>query len=157
MILISMQRVACAAMFLTLGATILSAGEVPHLEKTVGQVIFQRDPTPENPVGRQEFIAVGHGTHLGQYTQVGAHDFYPDGTLEGEFESTASDGATISGVYSGSFAPIGGGLFEFNVTAVWLDGTGRLAGVAGSGDVRAILDSATGIVTYETDATWELP
>lgn len=150
MILISMKRLAFAATMLSLVTTALSAGDVPHFENAIGQVIFQNNV-------RQEFVATGHGTHIGQYTQVGGHNFYPDGTLEGEFTSTSSDGATISGTYFGTFAPIGGGLFEFDVTAVWLDGTGRLEGVTGIGEVKAILDGNTGIVTYETDAGWDLP
>ena len=75
----------------------------------------------------------------------------------GSFTSTAADGSTISGIYYGTFAPIGGGLFEFNVTAEWLVGTGRLEGVTGIGDVVAVLDGATGLLHYDTDATWDLP
>lgn len=130
---------------------------VPHKEHAEGHLTYVEFPTPEEPVGRMEFEAAGKGTRLGKYTQVGGHDFFPDGTLEGEFETTASDGSTISGTYSGTYEDIGGGLVRFDVEAVWLVGTARLEGVTGSARVIAVLDLATGEFFYDTNGTWNLP
>src|SRR5262249_41601089 len=113
--------------------------------------------TEDNPVGHMDFVAEGVATQMGHYTQTGGHDFYADGSLFGTFTSTAADGSTISGIYYGGFFPIGGGLFEFDVTAQWLEGTDRLEGVTGIGDVVAILDGTTLEFHYVTDATWDLP
>ncbi len=130
---------------------------VPYKEHATGGLTNQVDPTPENPVGHQDFAVVGNGTHMGQYTQVGGHDFFADGTLVGVFTSTAADGSTISGTYSGTFQPVGGGVFRFDVIAEWLVGTGRLEGVTGIAEVTAFLDGSTGAVEYVTDGEWTLP
>lgn len=130
---------------------------VPHKETAVGQLTNIENPTPDNPAGRMDFIGVGYATHMGTYTQVGGHDFFPDGTRIGEFESTAADGSVVAGIYYGTFEDIGGGFVRFDVTAEWLLGTDRLEGVTGIGEVIAILDLATGIFEYDTDATWTMP
>src|SRR5262249_18937142 len=80
------------------------AQSVPYKEKSKGQIISDTG-------SRQDWVAVGQGTHVGKYTEAGHHDYAPDGSLSGEFTVTAADGSTISGTYDGSFAPIGGGFF----------------------------------------------
>jgi hypothetical protein len=130
---------------------------VPHKESTDGVITNVVPITADNPVGHMDFKAVGVATHMGRYTETGGHDFYADGSLSGSFKSTAADGSTISGVYYGVFFPIGDGLFEFDVTAEWQVGTGRLQGVTGSGSVVAILDGATLKFHFDTDATWMFP
>ncbi len=145
----------CAALAPVLPGRADAPSSIPHRESAEGQVIFQRDPTPELPVGRQDFVAIGRGTHIGRYTQVGGHDFFLDGTLVGAFETTAADGSTISGVYEGTYEFLDERFILFVVTAEWRGGTGRLEAYSGSGEVVAILDAATGVVEYVTDAEWE--
>lgn len=134
-----------------------SKHQVPHKESADGVITAVVPITDDNPVGHMDFMAEGVATHLGHYTQTGGHDFYADGTLVGSFKSTAVDGSTISGLYSGVFFPTDDGFIEFDVTAEWLVGTGRLKGVTGSGCVVAILDGATLEFHYDTDATWNMP
>lgn len=133
------------------------AQTVPHKERASGVLTSIVPITEDNPVGSMEFAAEGNASHVGRYSQVGGHDFFADGTLVGTFTTTAADGSVISGIYYGTFAPIGGTLFQFNVTAEWLEGTGRLTGVTGVAEVVAILDAATGEVHYDTLGTWTLP
>ena len=120
-------------------ANAASAQSVPHKEKSQGQIISDTG-------SRQDWVAVGRGTHFGNYTEAGYHDYAPDGSLTGEFTVTTADGSTISGTYEGSFAPIGGGFFQFEVSVQWMTGTGRLEGVTGIGTATAILDGSTGEV-----------
>jgi hypothetical protein len=131
--------------------------DVPYKESTDGVITNIVPITATNPVGHMDFEAEGEATRMGRYTETGGHDFYADGSLFGTFESTAADGSTISGYYYGVFFPIDGGLFEFDVTAVWQVGTDRLEGITGSGDVVAILDPTTLKFHFDTDATWTLP
>ena len=125
------------------------AQTVPHKESATGRLTLVT-------ATEMQFVAAGHGTHLGKYTEVGSHFYFPDGTLFGGFTQTAADGATISGTYAGTFAPIGGGFFQFEVTVEWLAGTGRLEGVTGTGTVSAILDGATGNIVIEASGVWDL-
>jgi hypothetical protein len=126
------------------------AQAVPHKEKSTGQIISDTGR-------RQDWVAAGQGTHLGNYTEEGHHNYSADGSLSGAFTMTAADGSTISGTYEGSFAPIGGGFFQFDVAVQWLEGTGRLEGVTGSGTASAILDGATGEIVISAGGLWELP
>src|SRR5262245_18957054 len=126
------------------------AQSVPYKEKSKGQIISDTG-------SRQDWVAVGQGTHVGKYTEAEHHDYAPDGSLSGEFTVTAADGSTISGTYDGSFAPIGGGFFQFEVTVQWLSGTGRLEGVTGTGTATAILDGSTGEVVISAGGLWDLP
>lgn len=134
-----------------------STHEVPHKESTDGVITNVVPITDDNPVGHMDFTAEGVATQMGKYTETGGHDFYADGSLVGSFTSTAADGSTISGIYYGVFFPIDDGQFEFNVTAVWQTGTGRLKGVTGSGPVVAILDGTTLHFQFDADATWNMP
>ena len=141
---------------LSLVTAVLAGPTVPHKESCNGTLTNVIPPTESSP-GRMDFVGKGVATHTGKYQIVGGHDFTPDGNLEGTFTSTAADGSTISGMYEGTFAPIGGTLFQFNVTVVWTNGTGRLEGVTGIADVVAVLDAATGEFHYDGDGTWTLP
>ena len=127
-----------------------SAQTIPHKEASAGQLT--------NVTATQmDWTTTGHGTHYGKYTEVGSHLYFPDGTLYGVFTVTAADGSTMSGTYEGTFAPIGGGLFLFEVDVYWLEGTGRLEGVTGSGSATAILDGATGAVVVQAEGLWSRP
>jgi hypothetical protein len=148
--------VQAVALMLCLASFAYADSPIPHKERTIGQLTNLVPPDGDNP-GRMDFVGLGQATHLGRYTQVGGHDFYADGTLIGEFADVASNGDETSGVYSGTYEFLSETMVRFDVTAEWLEGTGRLEGVTGSGTVVAILDLTTGIFHYETDATWILP
>jgi len=127
------------------------AETVPHKEKSTGQITSDTG-------SRQDWVAEGTGTHFGRYTESGHHDYSAlDGSLSGEFTVTAADGSTISGTYEGSFFPIGGGFFQFEVTVQWTEGHGRFEGVTGSGSASAILDGATGAVVISAGGLWDRP
>jgi hypothetical protein len=153
----TLSLVAAIALVLSL-ADLVQAGSktVPHKERTSGQATNIVPPDGDNP-GRLDFVASGHATHLGNYIEVGGHDFYPDGTLFGEFESTAANGDTISGIYYGTFQVLEGGIGRFDVTIEWQEGTGRLEGITGIGSAAAILDLATGEFFFDADGTWVKP
>ncbi len=140
--------IAVLGVFCAAGAA--HAHTVPHKESCDGRL------TSVTPI-TMDFVGTGVATHMGKYHIVGGHLYFPDGTLFGVFTSTAADGSTISGTYAGTFAPIGGTLFRFDVDVHYLTGTGRLAGVTGSADTVAILDMATGLFHYDTDGTWDRP
>jgi hypothetical protein len=74
----------------------------------------------------------------------------------GYFTSTAADGSTISGNYAGTYQIIGNQV-RYNVTANWVTGTGRLAGVTGTASVVALLNATTGTFHYDDVGTWTLP
>lgn len=90
--------------------------------------------------GNLSFAGQGLATHFGRYTIEGSNDVDDQGNvLNGQFTTTAADGSTLSGVYSGTYTPLPDGRFRFDVHASWLVGTGRLEGVTGEGDVVALL------------------
>ena len=140
------------ASFVALGlAGPAGAQTVPHKEKCYGHLTGVTATT-------MDFVGVGNATHMGRYRIVGGHTYTPDGdVLDGTFTSTAADGSTISGTYEGTFTPLGGGLFRFEVSVEWSPGTGRLAGVTGVANVTAILDMVTGQLHYDTLGTWTFP
>jgi len=126
------------------------AQTVPHKEKSNGQIIGDDG-------SRMDWVAEGTGTHYGRYTEQGYHFYSADGSLAGVFTVTAADGSTMSGTYEGSFAPIGGGFFQFEVSVRWLEGTGRFEGITGSGTASATLDGATGEVVIAAGGLWDRP
>lgn len=132
------------------------AQTVPHQESCDGHMSKFVPPTATEP-GFMGIDGLGEATHMGKYRILGGHSFTPDGQLEGPFTSTAADGSTVSGNYTGVFYPVGGTLFQFEVTVVWTEGTKRLAGVTGEASIVATLDMATGQFHYDTDGTWTLP
>ncbi len=153
------QAALAAAALVLLGASpALSGPTVPHKETCDGQLTSVIPPTPENPLGTMTGIGRGNATHVGLYTFRGGHNFTADGRiLNGRFVNTAADGSTVSGTYAGTFTPIAPNVFRFNVGVLYLRGTGRLAGVTGSGNVVAVVNVATGQFHYETLATLTLP
>jgi hypothetical protein len=143
-----------ALLALVAGLSLANAAQaqtVPYKEHSVGQVL--------STVGnRQDWVAAGQGTHIGNYTEVGHHFFNADGTLYGVFTHTAADGSTISGAYAGTFEVIGDtGFARFDVDVVWLGGTGRLEGVTGIGIGSAILDLATQTFVVSASGLWDIP
>src|SRR5262245_61655945 len=110
---------------------------VPHKETSDGTVTFT---APDALTFKGPALA----THLGRYSTSGGNQTTADGRIiNGTFKSIAADGSTISGTYSGTFTPLANNKVRFNVDAVWVRGTGRLAGVTGRGSVVAIVDLNT--------------
>jgi hypothetical protein len=140
-------------------AAAAQAQTVPLKASGEGQVLFQIDPTEENPVGIQVFRASGVSTLLGTFTGGGITLFTADGdVLPGSmFTAVTPDGSTIVNTYSGSFAPVPGTAdFMFVVDQEWGNGTGRLAGLSGENDLVAVLDGLTGAFTFEASGDWFL-
>jgi hypothetical protein len=120
---------------------------VPHQERSQGTLTSVTD-------GHLEFAGTGNATHFGNYTQTGGNDFvFVTATMglvqKGKFTTTAADGSTITGIYCGTFTVHAPNLIEFDVTAVWQSGTGRLSGVTGQADVVAFLDGVALGAHYE--------
>jgi hypothetical protein len=131
---------------------------IPARGTANGQVTAQTNPTPENPVGRQEYVATGVGTMIGRYTQQGVTLFSLDGKVTGTYVQTSADGATSSGRYSGTFAPIPGTPnFRFDVVVIIEGGTGRLAGITGRLNTTAILNGLTGAFQSQSSGVLVLP
>ncbi len=108
---------------------------VPMKSKAVGTI------TSVVP-GTLSFTESGKATHFGNFSVVGSSDFDLLGNLSnGHFTTTTADGATITGTLSGTYAPQPSGKIQLNVTVVWLEGTGRLAGVTGQANIVALLDA----------------
>jgi len=61
----------------------------------------------------------------------------------------------MSGNYEGSFFPIGGGYFQFEVSVRWREGTGQFEGITGTGTVSATLNGATGEIVISADGLWD--
>jgi hypothetical protein len=96
------------------------------------------------------FAGRGVATHFGKYTIVGSNDFDNEGNvLNGRFTTTAADGSTISGIYFGTYTALASGQVRFDVHVLWLEGTGRLAGVTGEADVVALLDGVSPGAAFE--------
>jgi len=154
-----MSAFGLAALFGLISAAPAQAGHtVPVKASSSGQVLFQIDPTPDQPVGVQVYDAVGHSTVLGHYLQRGITFFTPDGNVSGVFVLTASDGSTVSGSYTGTFAPIPGTPdFEFQTESVFENGTGRLAGATGGASNVAVLDGMTGTFELEVNGFVTFP
>jgi hypothetical protein len=141
------QRVAkCVAGFLTAGLLVgvaLAASEAPFKEKGVGTVTVL---APDHI----EFAGVGTATHLGKYTEVGGNDLDALGNItNGQFAITAADGSTLSGVYSGTYAPLATGEIQFVLDVSYQVGTGRLAGVTGQAEVVAVLGTLAPGATFQ--------
>src|SRR5262249_5718138 len=130
---------------------------VPIKGSADGQVIFQIDPTLQNPVGVQVYEATGESTLLGRFTDQGISYFTLDGSVTGTFVVTAADGSTVSGSYSGTLAMIPGTLdFEFELESVIESGTGRLAGISGGDTTVGVLDGLTGAFHFDASGVWIL-
>jgi len=126
---------------------------VPHKEACQG--------TLTNVVPGQLFFAgIGNATHFGRYAIQGSNNFDDKGNvLNGVFTTTTADGATISGIYAGTYTPLPDGKVRFDVNVRWLTGTGRLRGVTGQASVVAILDGVApgAAFVYQTTGTLTFP
>jgi hypothetical protein len=136
-----------------------SAGPtIPARGHSKGQVTLQVNPTPQNPVGRQEYVATGVGTMIGRFSQRGVTLFTLEGKVTGTYVQTAADGSTSAGSYSGTFTPISGTPnFRFDVVVIIEGGTGRLAGVTGRLNTTAILNGSTGTFENQSQGVLILP
>jgi hypothetical protein len=162
------SRVRIALTLLALGASLIVASvalagpTVPHKESADGQLTLQINPT-QTSLGTMKWVAQGNATQMGKYSQVGSHNFSAPNAqgqglvLNGLFTSTAADGSTISGTYSGTYTLLGNNQIRFNVTAYWLTGTGRLAGITGQAPVVALMNATTGAFHYEDSGYWTFP
>jgi hypothetical protein len=133
---------------------------VPHKEHCKGTLTDVLLPTPTHPLPSLLFAGVGQATHFGKYSVEGSNDFDDQGNvLNGEFTTTVADGSTISGVYEGTYTPLPDGTVRFDVHVLWLEGTGRLAGVTGEADTVAFLDGVFPGAAFEyfTDGTLTFP
>jgi len=111
----------------------VAAAEVPFKAKGIGTV------TSLVP-GHIEFAGVATGTHLGKYIEVGGNDFDLVGNISnGSFTITAADGSTLSGIYSGTYAPLPTGELKFTLNVQYQIGTKRLTGVTGQAELVAVL------------------
>jgi hypothetical protein len=136
---------------LALGRPAAAGPTVPHKESCDGKVAFPA-------AGSLTFAGQGTATHMGRYTISGGNQLTPDGKVtDGTFTSVAADGSTITGVYAGKYTPLPGNKVRFDVTVCWQTGTGRLAGVTGTGTVVAILNLNTNTYHYDTLGTWTFP
>jgi hypothetical protein len=129
---------------------------VPYQDSTSGQMT-SIVVDPDTGSGHFEFEGIGKGSHIGNFSITGGHDFDADGNVIGSFTQTTPGGSTLSGIYYGESFPIGGNLFQFEVTVIWIEGTGRLEGVTGELQTVAILDMTNGEVTYESEGFWVSP
>jgi len=129
---------------------------VPINGSADGEVIFQIDPTLQNPVGVQVYEATGESTLLGRFTDRGISFFTLDGSVTGTFVLTAADGSTVSGSYSGTLA-LGSATPTFEVETVVESGTGRLAGISGGDTTVGVLDGLTGAFHFDASGVWILP
>jgi hypothetical protein len=138
----------------------LAGPTVPHKEKASG-VIHVSEVLPNSTIAVQEWTAVGRATHMGKYTQVGSHkaNLATGEIFDGVFVSTAADGSTVFGTFSGTFTINGDGSVSYSVTAIWLGGTGRLAGITGIAEVQALATGAApgSTFVYVTEGTWTRP
>jgi hypothetical protein len=146
--------VVTAAFVLAAWTVSAQAQTVPLLERCEGTV------QSFNPMtGVLEFAGKGHATVFGLYTVGGSSAAFPlsptDGLVFGGDTTTTRDGASIKSQFTGVYAVLDPGQIEFRVTARWGDGTGRLAGVTGEGEVVARLDGLApgSAFTYETVGT----
>ncbi len=157
LVLMALAAALCLAQSATAGTP------VPHKESADGQTVLVINPTLQNPLGTFQWTAQGIATQMGKYTEIGSHNFTAPNAqgvglvLNGTFTSTAADGSTISGTYSGTYKILGGNQVSYSVTVVWLTGTGRLAGVTGRSPVTALLNTTTGKFHFDGVGTWILP
>lgn len=145
-------RSGLAALALVAGLSLAGSAraQVPHKESSNGQITGVT-------ATEMTWVAAGHGTHYGNYTEEGSHFYFSDGTLFGTFTITTANGDTMSGSYAGTFADLGGGFTSFDVDVEWLVGTGRLEGSTGVGSAYAVMENATGKVVISAGGLWNQP
>jgi hypothetical protein len=139
-----------SAALLLIGSAAAVAASVPYKERGSGAVTsFDGQHI--------SFAGGGKATHLGKYTIVGENDIDPFGNvLNGEVTSTAANGETLHGTYSGTYAPLASGQILFQVHVQWQSGTGSLAGTTGYVDVVALIEGVTPGSTYALEGFGEL-
>ena len=134
-----------AAALLTLavaGATTAPAAASPRVPFKASDSGSAEVVGSSGDVIRTKDVGVGHGTHVGRYTLLGAEtiNVVTGAITEGSFTLTAANGDTLSGTYSGEALP---GLTGYTVTGPVTGGTGRFAGVSGSLRFDGVFDPAT--------------
>lgn len=123
-----------AACVLAAWAASAQAQTVPLFERCEGTV------KGFNAMGELGFAGKGLATVLGLYTVEGSATPLPNGVVFGGDTSTTKDGATIKSEFIGTYEFLESGKIRFRVAVRWGEGTGRLAGVTGEGEVVALLD-----------------
>jgi len=140
-------------------ASVAQAETKPHKERCSGTIHVSEMISPT--VAKQEATGEGNATHMGKYTETFAHkvDLAAGTIFDGVFVSTAADGSTAYGTYSGTFAINPNGTVSYEVTPIWLGGTGRFEGLFGIGSVTALATGVAPVSTFKfvTDAIWNLP
>src|SRR5262245_40685781 len=107
---------------------------VPYRERSAGTLT---DVTP----GHLSLAGVGRATYFGSYSLQAANDFDEVGNVfNGHVTLTTADDSTITGIYSGSYAPLSSGKVRLEVTVTWTSGTRRLEGLTGEAEVVALVD-----------------
>lgn len=136
----------------TLITSVTQAQTVPHSERYAGTI------TAFSP-GAIEYTGAGVATHFGKYTIVGSHEFDAEGNIfNGVFTSTAADGSTISGVYTGTTTLLPDGRGRSDLHVFWISGTGRFEGVTGEGQVVCFHGLTTGAdLEYVTEGSLTRP
>ena len=160
--LLSFRHVVLAAAALAfLGASSALAGPIVPLKGSgTGRTIGVVNPTPQNPVGRLDYVVEGNMTLLGRITARGTSFFTPDlRRLPTSFYvATAADGSTIIGRYIGIVTPIPGTPdLAFIDDVVWGEGTGRLAGVTGRSTLTGVVNGLTGTFVWDHRGAWTFP
>jgi hypothetical protein len=136
---------------LALAQPVAAGPTVPHKESCNGKVAFPAQ-------GVLAFSGQGVATHMGKYAISGGNQITPDGQIRfGTFTSVAADGATITGVYSGTYTNLPNNTVRFDVTVFWQQGTGRLVGVTGQAAVVALVNLNNNTYHYDTLGTWTFP
>jgi len=148
-----------SALAAILGLVLAGTGRAetkPHKESTDGTINVSELVSPT--VAVQEWTAEGRATQFGRYTEAGGHkaDLATGAIYDGEFESTAADGSTASGIYFGSFTINADGTVDYEVTAIYLSGTGRFQGLDGVASVAAHATGAAPGSTFHFDADGHL-
>ena len=122
---------------------------MPHKEKCDGHLTGVTATT-------MDFVGVGNQPTWAA-THVGGHTYTPDGdVLDGTFTSTAADGSTISGTCEGTFMPLGGGLFRFEVSVEW-PGPGQSGRRHRRGERDGHPGHRPGQLHYDTLGSWTFP
>jgi hypothetical protein len=120
-----------AAALLCWPAPLLSGPTVPYKDRIAGTGTIVNVSGPTVTVA---LMGKGEATHFGRCKVEGLHKLTfltpTSGTVDGSGAYTAADGSTIAGIYSGTFTTIPGGR-QLTLTAVFKQGTGRLAGFTG--------------------------
>jgi hypothetical protein len=150
-----------AAALLCWPAPVLAGPTVPYKDKASGWAMLT--PTDSRTTFLADIWGEGEATHLGLYEFTGHHTLQFNTPTTGEirdgtFTFTAADGSTISGTYSGTFAPsptdpdVRQNVLDVVVTG----GTGRLSGVTGSITTTVDVVGAPPMLTFTWTSVGEI-